>query len=191
MAYTISVEQIMRAVPTAYRARVTEFVATFNQYADTFGINTTARVVHFLAQVYLESGCLRYTEEIASGAAYDTGAKAKALGNTPVKDGDGQKYKGRGFLQLTGRRNYEAYATSGYCVGDLMSHPEWLAKSPGHTKSAMWFWWKNGLNALADTDNGVNSNDVCKAITRKVNGGYSHLADRQYYMRRFRREFGL
>ena len=63
MAYTISVEQIMRAVPTAYRARVTEFVATFNQYADTFGINTTARVVHFLAQVTWESGYFKCVEE--------------------------------------------------------------------------------------------------------------------------------
>jgi putative chitinase len=187
----LTVQQLKRAVPQTNSVRAAEFVEVFNEWSEKFGISTPIRTVHFLAQVFLESGCLRYTEEIASGAAYDTGAKAKALGNTPEKDGDGQRYKGRGFLQLTGRRNYQAYQDSGFCVGDLMSHPEWLAKSPGHTKSAMWFWWKNGLNALADTDNGVNSNDVCKAITRKVNGAYSHLADRQYYMRRFRREFGL
>lgn len=187
----ITVQQLRRAVPQTNGIRAQEFVTVFNEWADRFEINTPLRVVHFLAQCWHESGCLNYVEEIASGAAYDTGAKAVALGNTPQKDGDGQRYKGRGFIQVTGRRNYEAYAKSGFCVGDLMSHPEWLAKSPGHTKSAMWFWWSKNLSAIADTDNGQNSNDVCTKITRKVNGGINGLSQRLYYMRRFKKEFGI
>ena len=76
--------QLLRAVPELYRPRLNEFVASFNMYAVHFGIDNAKRVVHYLAQVFHESGNLRYVEEIASGAAYDTGGKAIALGNTPT-----------------------------------------------------------------------------------------------------------
>ena len=182
----LTVQQLRRAVPQTYWLRAAEFVSVFNEWQDKFEINTPVRVAHFLAQVFHESGCLNYVEEIASGAQYEG---RKDLGNT--QPGDGRKYKGRGVIQVTGRANYKAYQNSGFCVGDLMSHPEWLAKSPGHTKSAMWFWWKNGLNRLADQDNGQNAAEVCKRITRKVNGGYNGLSQRLFYMRRFKRELGV
>lgn len=188
----ITEAQLLRAYPSTDRARLREFVAVFNEWSDRFGITTKARTVHFLAQCWHESGALRYTEELASGAAYDTGAKAKALGNTPEKDGDGQKYKGRGFIQITGTANYRAYQQSGFCTGDIMSHPELLARSPGHTKSAMWYWWSRKLNALADADTGDGQGeDVVTRITRKVNGGTNGLSRRKFFYRKFRKEFGL
>ena len=95
------------------------------------------------------------------------------LGNTHA--GDGVKFKGRGLLQLTGRANYQAYARSRFCNGDLMSHPDWLAHLPGAVKSAMWYWWSRGLNALADQDNVF-------AITRKINGGTNGLEQRKIYL---------
>ena len=58
----------------------------------------------------------------------------------------------RGLLQLTGRANYQAYARSRFCNGDLMSHPDWLAHLPGAVKSAMWYWWSRSLNTVADND---------------------------------------
>lgn len=180
----ITESQILRAVPATNKTRLKDFVKVFNEWNDRFEINTSLRLAHFLAQCWHESGALRYLEEIASGAAYDTGRLAQRLGNTPEKDGDGQRYKGRGMIQITGTANYKAYAESGFCNGDLMAHPEWLAKSPGAYKSAMWFWWKNGLNALADKD------DV-KAVTKRVNGGYNGLSNREYYLRRFKRELGI
>ena len=182
----ITVQQLRRAVPQTNSQTAIEFVAVFNEWADRFGINTPIRIVHFLSQVYQESGALRYTEEIASGKQYEG---RKDLGNT--SPGDGVKYKGRGLIQLTGKSNFKAYQESGFCVGNLLEHPEWLSKSPGHTKSAMWFWWKNNLSAIADQDNGVNANEVCKKITKRVNGGYNGLSTRQFYMRRFKNEFGL
>lgn len=172
----INKPQLLRAVPNLYKARVDDFVKTFNEWSDTFGINTPLRAVHYLAQVFHESAALRYTEEIASGKAYEG---REDLGNT--QKGDGVKFKGRGFIQITGRANYKAYANSEYCVGDLMKHPEWLSKSPGNQKASMWFWKTKGLNELADKD------DI-RAITKKVNGGYNGLADRMFYYRRFKKE---
>ena len=58
-----------------------------------------------------------------------------------------------------------------------MAHPEWLAKSPGCFKSAMYYWWKNGLNELADRDDGI-------AVTKRINGGILGLAQRLYYTRK-------
>jgi putative chitinase len=181
----------MRAVPQTNRQRAEDFCQVFNEWSEAFGITTPLRTAHFLAQCWHESACLRYLEEIASGAAYDTGSLARRLGNTPERDGDGQRYKGRGIIQITGRANYQAYADSGFCVGNLMAHPEWLSQSPGCYKSAMWFWWRARLSAIADTDNGQNASEICKRITRRINGGYNGLSERQYYLRRFKREFGV
>ena len=187
----ITAAQLRRAVPQTDRQRAEDFCQVFNEWAEKFGITTPLRTVHFLAQCWHESACLRYLEEIASGAAYDTGSLARRLGNTPERDGDGQRFKGRGIIQITGRANYQAYADSDFCVGDLMAHPEWLSQSPGCYKSAMWFWWRAKLSAIADQDNGQNASEICKRITRRVNGGYNGLSERQYYLRRFKREFGV
>ncbi len=208
----------MRAVPAADRTRATELVDTFNQWGEKFGINTTARLVHFLTQVFHESGALKYVEENLNYSAdgllktfpkyfnksnvADYARKpqkianrvyANRMGNGNEASGDGWKFKGRGLIQLTGRNNYKAYQNSGFCVGDLTAHPEWLTQKPGHTKSAMWFWYKTGLNSLADQDHGDGKigEDIVTRITIKVNGGINGLSSRLYYYRRFKGEFGL
>lgn len=178
----ITEAQIRRIMPNANSQRVKEFVQSFNAYSDIFRIDTKLRAAHYIAQVAHETAELRYLEEIASGAAYDTGRLAIRLGNTPEKDGDGQRYKGRGYLQTTGYNNYKAYADSEYCNGDLMSHPEWLAQQPGCQKSSMFFWLRNNLNRYADID------DV-KAVSKRINGGYNGLAQRMYYWRKAKRVF--
>lgn len=180
----ITEEQILRAAPHTDKKHLREFIPVFNGWAERFDINTPLRMVHFLAQCWHESCALKYLEELASGEAYDTGRLAARLGNTPASDGDGQRFKGRGIIQLTGRKNYQAYADCGYCSGDLMSHPEWLAKSPGAYKSAMWFWKTNGCNQLAD-------NGDVEALTRRINGGLNGLAQRKFYLGCFKKEFGL
>lgn len=191
----INKHQLLRALigiakPSA--KALDEFVASFNQWSQAYEINNTKRLVHYLAQVMHESACLRYTTEIASGAAYDTGAKAIALGNTPEKDGDGQKYKGRGYIQLTGRANYKAFSKSDLCLEDVLKNPERVAEYPLNQMASMWFWQTKGLNSLADLDDGGKvGEDIVRRITLKVNGGQNGIAERLLYYRRFKKEYGL
>ena len=145
------------------------------RYAQEFEINTPLRWAHYLAQIAHESAELRYSEEIASGKAYDTGKLAIKLGNTPEADGDGQKFKGRGLIQVTGRANYEAYKQ--YCGFDVVKQPELLAKPVGAIRSSMWFWKTKGLNELADRDEFT-------AITKHINGGTNGIEDRRKYLAR-------
>ena len=191
----INKHQLLRALIGIARPSaksLDEFVASFNQWAMAYEINNTKRLVHYLAQVMHESACLRYTTEIASGAAYDTGAKAIALGNTPEKDGDGQKYKGRGYIQLTGRANYKAFSESDLCMEDVLKNPEKVALFPLNQMASMWFWQTKGLNALADLDDGGKvGEDIVRRITQKVNGGQNGIAERLLYYRRFKKEYGL
>jgi len=122
------------------------------------GIDTKLRKAAFLAQVAHESGGFRYTEELASGDAYEGRLD---LGNT--QSGDGRRYKGRGYIQLTGRANY---AEAGRDLGlDLLNFPKLAAQPENAARIAVWFWNKRGLNALADQ--GPKAFD---SITRKING---------------------
>lgn len=155
-----------------------KIVCLMNQYAEKYYINTPLRWAHYLAQIAHESAELRYSEEIASGKAYDTGKLAVKLGNTPEADGDGQKYKGRGLIQVTGRNNYEMYKQySGY---DVVRQPELLAKPVGAIRSSMWFFKSKGLNELADRDEFT-------AITKRINGGTNGIEERRKYLARAKR----
>lgn len=203
----ITESQILEAAPMTNRARLEEFVITFNKWGGKFEINTPLRVVHFLSQCWHESGALKATEENMNYSAkrllevfpkyFDvTRAQryagkpqmianrvyANRMGNGNEASGDGWRFRGRGIIGTTGRSNYKEYADSGFCVGDLMSHPEWLAQSPGAYKSAMFFWWKNNCNKWADED------DV-DGLTRRINGGYNGLSDRKRYLQAFKKVF--
>jgi len=127
-------------------------------------INTPARQASFLSQVGHESGQLRYVRELASGAAYEG---RKDLGNT--QPGDGERYRGRGLIQITGRANYTA-AMMALDV-DIVEHPELLETPVLACRSAAWFWKSHGLNELADAGDQVK-------VTRRINGGTNGLADR-------------
>ena len=142
-----------------------------------FCINTTLRAAHFIAQIAHESGSFVYVKEIASGAAYDTGRLAAKLGNTPAADGDGQKYKGRGYIQLTGRSNYEMFDKFTAGKYDLLNHPERIENPELAMLVAGWYWNKKGLNALAD-------NDDIDGITHTINGGANGLNERKAFLLR-------
>ena len=164
----LTITSFTEAMPRA-KSRIPRYIETFNQYNDELGINTPMRIAHFLAQIGHESLDLYYKKELASGKAYDTGTLAKRLGNTPEADGDGQKYKGRGFIQITGHDNYK---DMGKRLGeDLLKHPELLETDKYAMLSAMVWWSSRGCNDMAD-------NDELTKITKKINGGMNGFADR-------------
>ena len=206
----ITQAQLLRAVPELYKPRLNEFVAYWNQWAEPFEVNTPLRVCHALSQIFHESGNLRYTEENLNYSAdgllktfpkyFKTRAEAEAyarkpemianrvyggrMGNGSEASGDGWRYRGRGFIGLTGKFNYIDYTRSEFCVGDVVKNPDLVAKAPGNLKTALYFWWKNKCNQFAD-------NDDCQGLTKRINGGLNGYANRQFLLRRFKREFGL
>jgi len=161
----------------------------FNKYLPKYGINTNERIIAFLSQLGHESGGLLYTEEIASGDAYDTRTD---LGNTPVVDGDGRKYKGRGLIQITGKSNYQGFKDA-FGI-DVIKNPTLLGgklstnSTPEQLKNSLlasiWFWNRANLNTLADKFdlskpiNEKNNLDTITRITKVINGGTNGLSDR-------------
>ncbi|PBP63380.1 chitinase [Pseudomonas syringae] len=169
---SITVQQLLQILPNA-SSRAGVFVPVLNVAMSKYAIVTKLRIAAFLAQVGHESGQLRYVRELGNDAyleKYDTGRLAERLGNTPEDDGDGQLYRGRGLIQITGRANY---AECGEALGlDLLQQPELLERPEHAAMSAAWFWHRAGLNTFADRSDFLT-------ITKRINGGTNGLADRQ------------
>jgi putative chitinase len=167
------------------------------EVSEKFGVNTPIRLAHFLAQTGHESaGFKAVTENLNYGAAglqsifkkYFTPESAKEyerkpekianivyanrMGNGTQASGEGFKFRGRGYIQLTGKDNYSAFDK--VVEDDILANPDLVAtKYP--LLSAAWFWSKNGLNAVADQG---ATDEVVTKVTKKVNGGTIGLADR-------------
>ena len=118
----------------------------------------------FMAQMAHESDQFKAMEEYASGEAYEGRSD---LGNTQT--GDGRRYKGRGYIQLTGRANYITY---GKKLGmDLVNNPEKASEPPVAAQVAISYWYnrvKPRVQNFEDT----------KRVTKLINGGYNGLSDR-------------
>ena len=169
---SITQQQLQQILPNAGQTAGV-FVPVLNTAMVRFQIIGTKRVAAFIAQIGHESGQFRYVRELGSDqylSKYDTGSLAKRLGNTPEADGDGQKYRGRGLIQITGRANYIACGEA--LALDLINHPELLEKPQHACMSAAWFWASRGLNTLADAGQ-------FDKITLRINGGQNGAADRQ------------
>lgn len=148
-------------------------------------IDTPVRAAAFVAQLAHESGELQYFEELASGAAYERRAD---LGNFFV--GDGPRYKGRGPIQLTGRRNYAAAAAA--LNVPLEAQPELAAKPEVGFRIAGWFWLSRNLNALSDViPQSPAPSRTFDEVTRRVNGGLNGKPQRDEYFARACHAFGV
>lgn len=175
--------------------------SVLSQIPDTmakFQLNTPLRLAHFLAQCGHESGGFKFLRENLNYSAkglmgifkkyFPTEAVANQyqrqpdkiankvyanrMGNGPESSGEGSKFKGRGFIQLTGKDNYTAFSKS---IGeDCVANPDLVAtKYP--LASAAWFFHKNGLHKIADEG---ASDLVVTKVTKRVNGGTIGLPDR-------------
>ncbi|WP_434572039.1 glycoside hydrolase family 19 protein [Pseudomonas sp. Z3-6] len=165
--------QLLQILPSA-GANASVFAPVLNAAMDRYRIISVKRMAAFLAQVGHESGQLRYVRELGSEqylGKYDTGTLAVRLGNSPQADGDGQKYRGRGLIQITGHDNYLRCSLGLFGDERLLALPELLERPQWAAESAAWFWEQNGLNELADRDQ-FNS------IIRRINGGLNGLEDR-------------
>ena len=161
-----------------------------------FGITTRLRLAAFLAQIGHESSSLTRVVEnlnysaqglmstwpsrfktLESALPYHRNPEkiankvyANRMGNGNEASGDGWRYRGRGTKQITGKDNYraisKAFGVDFVSQPELLEHPVWAALS------AAWFWHVNNLNHLAD------KGDIA-SVTKKINGGYIGLEDRQ------------
>lgn len=156
-------QQFKIIVPFASR-RAEVLAPLLSSTMNEFEIDTPKRQAAFIAQLAHESGSFLYVREKTDGRAYEG---RQDLGN--VFSGDGLRYIGRGFMQITGRRNYQV-AGLGLDL-PLVESPELLEELPIAARSAGWFWKHNKLNQFADENR-------FGALTRAINGGYNGLDDR-------------
>lgn len=175
----ITERQLQQILPDAGR-QAGVFVPALNAAMGKYSIVTPLRMAAFIAQIGHESGHLRFVRELGNYnylSKYDTGRLAQRLGNTPEADGDGQKYRGRGLIQVTGRANYEACSEALFGDARLLATPELLEHPVYASMSAGWFWHRNGLNSLADKGDFLT-------ITKRINGGTNGLEDREAIYKR-------
>lgn len=177
---------------------------------DKYEINTLLRISHFLAQCAHESGNFSVKQENLNysakrlqevfGKYFTTHAKALLYERKPVKiaslvygnrmgNGDeqsieGYKYRGRGYIQLTGKNNYLLFDKSLNETGlevDIIGNPD-LVATTYPLISAAWFFNKNNLNEIADLG---GTKEIITRVTKKVNGGTHGLESRISYFNKF------
>ena len=187
----LKLEKLKGHIPDAVIAQIPDTAAKFE-------INTPLRLAHFLAQCGHESGGFRLTKENLNYSAkglngtfkkyFPTEAAAKPYERQPAKiankvyggrmgngveaTGEGFKFRGRGYIQLTGKANYMAFDR--FVPEDTTTNPDLVAtKYP--LASAAWFFDTNKLWGICDR--GADDATVT-AVTKRVNGGTIGLADR-------------
>jgi putative chitinase len=187
----MDISKLKGHVPDSVIAQIPDTLAKFE-------INTPLRLAHFLAQCGHESGGFKVVNENLNYGAkgllgifkkyFPTEEKAKLyerkpekianlvygarMGNGPESSGDGYKFRGRGYIQLTGKDNYTAFGKA--INEDIAANPDLVAtKYP--LLSAAWFFNKNGLHKIADQG---ATDAVVTSVTKRVNGGTIGLPDR-------------
>jgi putative chitinase len=169
------------------------------------GINTPLRLAHFFAQIDHESKLKPVSENLnysveglreVFGKYFPTLEEAQKYARQPQKianrvyanrmgngdefSGDGWKYRGRGFIQITGKNNY--IMLSDFAGVNYVANPDLLLTEADSMVSALWFWSKNNINRFADAD------DI-REVTRRINGGYNGLEHRTELLKKYKRVF--
>ena len=186
----------LEALSTKIPANVMEEIPLI---IEKFGIDGPLRLSHFLSQCAHESGNFKFVRENLNYSAdglrkifpkyFPTIEAANKYARQPEKiankvyggrmgngdeaSGDGFKFRGRGYIQLTGKDNYAAFDK--FVDDDIMANPDLVATKYPLT-SAAFFFHKNKLWDVCDKGHG---DDIVLAVTKRVNGGTHGLADRQ------------
>ena len=174
-----------------------EWCELLNEMMPMYEINTEERIAGFIAQCSHESAQFTVLEENLNYSADALGKifgkyfkdrdaedyhrqpekianviYANRMGNGDTESGEGYKFRGRGVIQLTGKDNYSRFASA--CGKDLDEVIEYLSTKRGALHSALWYWDSRKLNEVADRK------DI-KEMTKKINGGYIGLEDREHH----------
>ena len=180
--------------PSTYRAARNYFKLTNNQAAHFFGqcahesgnfkifsenLNYSAAGLQKIFKKYFPTlasttGYARNPEKIANKVY------ANRMGNGPESSGDGWRFRGRGPIQLTGKNNYTEFSKD-IDRPDVLTNPSIVATELAF-ESALWFFRKNGLFAIADRGITV---ELITLISRRVNGGTHGLDDRLQKTKQF------
>ena len=192
--YKIDINKFKQAFPECKNSE--ELCNLFDNILSSAGIDTKERVNMFLAQCGHESASFtRFNENLNYSAKSLRGlfgryflddkiaseyerkpekianrVYANRMGNGSESSGEGWKYRGFGFIQLTGKENFTNFSKD---TGiDIVSNPESIRSDLSIAiKTAVWFWNKNNLNKFAD------SKDIL-TCTKRINGGTHGLEDR-------------
>lgn len=170
--------------------------------ATKFGIDTPLKLAHFLAQCGHESAGFKATQENLNYSAqglknifpkYFPGNLSESyarnpqkiaskvyggrMGNGPESTGEGYKFRGRGYIQLTGKDNYTAFGKA--INEDIVGNPD-LVSTKYPLLSAAWFFSRNCLKKCVD-----DSNATVTSVTKCVNGGTIGLPDRLKHFKEY------
>tara|TARA_R110000868_G_scaffold88724_15_gene247281 strand:- start:4712 stop:5311 length:600 start_codon:yes stop_codon:yes gene_type:complete len=194
----MDINKLKGHIPDAVIAQLPDTIAKFE-------LNTPLRLAHFLAQAGHESGGFKAVNENLNYGAkgllgifkkyFPTPEKAALyerkpekianlvyggrMGNGPEATGEGYKYRGRGYIQLTGKDNYKAFDL--VVAENITDNPDLVAtKYP--LLSAAWFFHKNGLHKIADKG---ATEAVVTEVTKRVNGGTIGLPDRLKHFKEY------
>lgn len=173
-------QQIADATGSTFE-RAMRWVAPLSDAMHEFAINTPVRKAAFMAQIGHESQGLIYSKELWGPTLAQRRYQGRAdLGN--LQPGDGKRYMGRGFIQVTGRYNYAAAGVA--LQMDLIGHPEILEQHDMPALASAWWWWAHGCNELADAGD-------FDALTRRINGGLNGIEDRKARWAKAKAAFGV
>jgi len=179
-----------------------EYYSYFELYCEKYKINNVERISHFLAQINYESNYMKNVEENLNYSAerllkvfpkyfkniYEANeyaykpekiankVYANRMGNGDEQSGDGYRYRGRGLIQLTGKKNYLEFSKWYNDSKIFVDSPDLLLQPQFAVLSAFFYWDKNKLNDYIIIETG--SYNICKKLTKKINGGYNGLEER-------------
>lgn len=174
----MTTDQLKQILPHVSDKAINVFLPHLNTFMTKYEIDTPQRIGAFIAEIGEESGNLQYTTEIASGTNYEG---RENLGN--LYPGDGRKYKGRGLIQITGRKNYRNCSIGMFGDDRLEATPELLSTPQNAVESACWFWHVRGINEVCDHAEdwikpGAHHYSKFQWITILINGGLNHYDER-------------
>lgn len=180
---SVSAQQLATIVGKPINENMVSIEVGLDAYGERFGLVPLHRLAHYVCQLCHESGAFRYDREVwgptPAQARYDTRTD---LGNTPEKDGDGERNSGRGPLQITGGANlreFTAWVRKNVDPNapDFFENPDLINTDPWEGVGPIWYWATRKLNDYAD------DNDI-EMITRRINGGMNGFADRVHWYTR-------